>query len=186
MIDEIIGLHSGPNISRARNAVTGVFMDDHSAPWLLMCDTDMWFAGDTIDRLIAAADEHERPIVGALCFSEGERGRPPRPTMYEAASTPDGDRYFVPLRQWPEDECVRIDATGAACLLLHRSALEAVAKAAADEAAPWFRETSAGRVLLGEDLTFCMRCAAAGVPVHVHTGISAGHMKTMMITERNR
>ena len=38
-----------------------------------------------------------------------------------------------------------------------------------------------GTALVGEDLTFCLRCAAAGVPVHVHTGVRAGHMKTTML-----
>ena len=67
-------------------------------------------------------------------------------------------------------------ATGAAFLLMHRDALETVAVAAADAAAPWFRESAIGAPLslLGEDLTFCLRCAAAGVPVHVHTGVQVG------------
>jgi hypothetical protein len=49
-------------------------------------------------------------------------------------------------------------------------------------AAPWFRETPVGPMaLMGEDMTFCLRCAAAGIPVHVHTGVKAGHMKTTML-----
>lgn len=35
--------------------------------------------------------------------------------------------------------------------------------------------------LMGEDLTFCLRCAAAGIPVHVHTGVQVGHMKSVML-----
>ena len=35
--------------------------------------------------------------------------------------------------------------------------------------------------LMGEDMTFCLRCAAADIPVHVHTGVKAGHMKTQML-----
>lgn len=183
-IDGVIALRSGPNISRARNMATEMFMEDHDAPWLLMCDTDMWFPDDVLDRLVAAADENERPVVGALCFSTSNDG-PALPTLYDWHDSPD-DACFTPWQEWPEGECVRVDATGAACLLMHRGALGLVAKSAADPAAPWFRETSVGAVLIGEDLTFCLRCAAAGVPVHVHTGIGAGHVKDMMITEANR
>jgi GT2 family glycosyltransferase len=31
---------------------------------------------------------------------------------------------------------------------------------------------------MGEDLTFCLRAAAAGYPIHVHTGVQVGHMKS--------
>jgi hypothetical protein len=66
---------------------------------------------------------------------------------------------------------------------MHRDALLEVEKASKDPAAPWFRESAAGGklALMGEDLTFCLRCAAAGIPVHVHTGVKAGHMKTTML-----
>jgi hypothetical protein len=47
--------------------------------------------------------------------------------------------------------------------------------------APWFRESVTGKALMGEDLTFCLRCAAAGIAVHVHTGVHIGHMKTTML-----
>src|SRR5258708_33172456 len=77
---------------------------------------------------------------------------------------------------------MRVSAAGAACLLLHRDALTAVEKHAGDVAAPGFRETGAGPLaLMGEDMTVCLRCAAAGIPVHVCTGAEAGHMKTPML-----
>ena len=175
-------LESGPNISTPRNMLVRDFLEDNLAPWLFMCDTDMWFPADTVDRLIAAADPVERPVVGGLCWSlvQGERF----PTMYELTrKEEDGPLAFVRYRDWPEDTCVRVSATGAACLLMHRDALLAVEKAARDPAAPWFRESAVGAplALMGEDMTFCLRCAAAGIPVHVHTGVKAGHLKTQML-----
>src|SRR5262249_53581093 len=95
-----------------------------------------------------------------------------------------GRLAFTRYGDWPEDEVMRVSATGAACLLIHRDALLAVEKHAGDVAAPWFRETAlrdAPLALMGEDLTFCLRCAAAGIPVHVHTGVRVGHMKTQML-----
>jgi GT2 family glycosyltransferase len=176
----VIALESGPNISGPRNMIVRDFLEDGLAPWLLMLDTDMWFPADTADRLIAAADPVARPVVGALAFSRNAEGAP-FSTMYELTEK-DGRPAFTRYGTWPEDTCVRVSATGAACLLMHRDALETVAKDGGDVAAPWFRETSVGPMaLMGEDLTFCLRCAAAGIPVHVHTGVRVGHMKTTML-----
>ena len=180
-IRTVMARTSGPNISGPRNFICRDFLEDNLAPWLFMCDTDMWFPADTIDRLIAAADPVERPVVGALCFSQNADGPEPYSTMYELTEK-DGRPAFVRYGKWPEDTCMRVSATGAAALLIHRSALEKVAADGGDQAAPWFRETAVGPMaLMGEDLTFCLRCAAAGIPVHVHTGVRAGHVKTTML-----
>jgi GT2 family glycosyltransferase len=182
-VDSVLAVGSGPNISTARNIVARSFLEEQGAAWLFMCDTDMWFPADTIDRLIAAADPVDRPVVGGLCFSENtdNGGGEPYSTMYELAESPEGDLAFVRYRKWAEDTVVQVAATGAACLLIHRTVLEAVAKRSGDKAAPWFRESVTGSALMGEDLTFCLRCAAAGIPVHVHTGVKVGHMKTTML-----
>ena len=179
-VDQVLALESGPNISTARNMVVREFLDNQRAPWLLMVDTDMVFAPTALDRLVAAADPVERPIVGGLCFSlvNGEV----QPTMYELTET--GDRpAFVRYTQWPEDGLMRVTATGAAFLLMHRTALETVERLTKDVSAPWFRETPVGAplALMGEDMTFCLRCLAAGIPVYVHTGVQVGHMKTTML-----
>jgi hypothetical protein len=181
-VDAVIAVGSGPNISTARNMVCRQFLEQDAAAWLFMCDTDMWFPADTIDRLAAAADPGQRPVIGGLCFSQNtdNGGGEPYSTMYELAER-DGEICFVRYKQWPEDTVVRVAATGAACLLIHRDALLAVEKRAGDRAAPWFRESVAGSALIGEDLTFCLRLGAAGIPVHVCTGVKAGHMKTTML-----
>jgi hypothetical protein len=33
----------------------------------------------------------------------------------------------------------------------------------------------------GEDLSFCLRCAMAEIPVYVHTGVQVGHMKAVQL-----
>jgi GT2 family glycosyltransferase len=182
-VDAVLALEWGPNISTGRNRLCADFLARPGAPeWLFMCDTDMVLQPDTIDRLIAAADATEVPVLGGLCWSL-EAGRKV-PTMYELVQKAPGELAFTRHVRWPQDAVVRVGATGAACLLIHRSVLEAVRLASGDIAAPWFRETALRDVpmaLMGEDLTFCLRCAAAGIPVHVHTGVKAGHMKTTML-----
>jgi len=182
-LDAVVAWESGPNISTARNMVVSKFLTEQSAAWLLMCDTDMMFAADALDRLIFRADAGERPVVGGLCYQRSPDGGDPLPTMLELTEGPEGRLAFTRYASWPEDACVRVGATGAAFLLMHRDALGKVAAASGDSAAPWFRESALGAPLslLGEDLTFCLRCAAAGVPVHVHTGVQVGHLKATML-----
>ena len=181
-VETVLAYQSGPNIATGRNQLVNSFLTEYTAPWLLMLDTDMWLAPDTAARLIEAADPVDRPVVGALCFSQNFEGAP-YSTMYELTEPEPGRLAFARRREWPEDECVKVSATGAACLLMHRDALEKVAASSGDLAAPWFREVPVGSPLslMGEDLTFCLRCAAAGIPVHVHTGVQVGHMKTVML-----
>ena len=180
-IRTVRALESGPNISTPRNMLVRDFLEDNLAPWLFMADTDMWFPADTVDRLIAAADPVERPVVGGLCWSLDGGHR--FPTMYELTTKNEGALAFVRYREWPEDTVMRVSATGAAALLMHRDALLAVEKASNAPAAPWFQESPVGApmALMGEDMTFCLRCAAADIPVHVHTGVRVGHMKTQML-----
>ena len=180
-VDAVLAVGSGPNISHARNMVARKFLEDpRQPPWLFMCDTDMVFEADVIGRLVKAADPVARPVVGALCYSQNTDGGDPYPTMYELAET-GGQLAFVRYAKWRDGAVVRVTATGAAALLIHRTALEAVEKHAADDAAPWFRESPVGSALVGEDLTFCLRLGAAAIPVHVATSVKAGHMKTTML-----
>lgn len=181
-VTQVLAVGSGPNISHARNMVCRQFLEQDATAWLLMCDTDMWFRADTVDRLLAAADPVDRPVMGALCFSQNteDPAGEPYPTMYEPVER-GGDLVFARYKQWPQDAVVPVAATGAACLLIHRGVLERVEKSAGDAAAPWFRESHTRTALIGEDLTFCLRCQTAGIPVHVHTGVRAGHMKTTML-----
>lgn len=179
----ILTYASGPNISTARNKICDDFLSRPGVPWLLMCDTDMVFAANALARLIAAAHPARAPVVGALCFSQNDGAADPFPVMYELAQGDDGVLAFHRPASWPEDSLVQVSATGAAFLLIHRSALKRIRAASKDPAAPWFRESAVGAPLslMGEDMTFCLRAAAAGVPVHVHTGVQVGHMKTSML-----
>jgi len=181
-LDTILTYQSGPNISTARNKICADFLT-RPTPWLLMVDTDMVFAPDALDRLVAVADPVERPIVGALCYSQNDGAADPYPTMYELTQKESGELAFARPAGWAEDTCVKVSATGAACLLMHRDALELVRKTSKDPAAPWFRESAVGAPLslMGEDMTFCLRAGAAGIPVHVHTGVQVGHMKPVML-----
>jgi hypothetical protein len=174
-----IEVASGPQLSPARNLLVRRFLDGDAA-WLFMVDTDMAFAPDAITRLIAAADPAERPIVGGLYYCAGPPGADPDPVTFQWVDVR-GEPGLIRYRDWTPGECVPVAATGAACLLTHRTALEQVEKHAGDIAAPWFCESRLGGLLIEEDLTFCVRCTDAGIPIYVHTGVQFGHVKSVTL-----
>lgn len=167
---------SSSGIVQGRNSGTRQFLDDSDAEWLLWIDSDMGFAENTLERLIAAADPTERPVVGALCFGVkkgdniewGGRRYYCEPTLYRK---PD----LAPILDYPRDELVEVGATGAACLLIHRSVLERIRDEWGDE---WFdpvRSTTGD--VFSEDLSFCIRLDRLGIPLYIHTGIKTMHDK---------
>lgn len=181
-IEAFMALQSGPNIVRARNKLVRQFMEDQSAPWLLMIDTDMVFAPDSLDRLIYSANRKTRPIVGGLCYSQGggDDMLEQYTTMYELMEREGGPK-FVRYVEWQENAMKRVSATGTGFLMVHRDAFDRILRHKPDPVCPWFKETVLGDSLVGEDMTFCLRAGAAGVPIYVHTGVQVGHMKSTML-----
>lgn len=177
---------SSANVSAARNKVTERFLDTRTADgstvgdWLLWVDADMQWEPDAVEFLMASADPIDRPIVGGLCF--GMSHDELVPTIYQFAQTDDG---LVTYRvgHYERDSLVRCAATGAAFLLIHRTALERMREAKFNEAFPWFQEVQMGARPVGEDITFCLRAGQLGIPIHVDTRAKIGHHKSALLTE---
>lgn len=178
-------------IVQARNDTVGRFVADGSADWLMWVDTDMGFAPDSVDRLFAAADPVERPVVGGLCFMSREVGPDgagghlvqPLPTIFDWVTTDEGATGFQARHEYPRGELVRCAATGSAFVLVHRSAFERVA----DEFGPaWYSPVfnESMQATISEDLSFCTRLGALDIPVHVDTGVKTTHLKHVWLDER--
>jgi len=176
-------------IATNRNKAARAFLAG-SGEWLWFIDTDMGFADDTVDRLVNSADPRDRPVMGALCFAAlRPKGRAPhplraqryliQPTVYGWVDE-DGEVGVRPILDYPRDTIVECSATGAACLLIHRSALEAVRDRYGEA---WFDPAVHPTGLKGkprtfsEDLSFCVRLAACDIPVHVDTSVKTTHEK---------
>ena len=169
-------------IVAGRNAIAAKFLDDTECEWLFMVDSDMGFAPDTVDALIKSADPKTRPVVGGLCFSL-RRDTPGEfygqkyvvvPTCYEYVDT-DDEVGFRSIVDYPRDTLFQVGGTGAACLLIHRSALETVRARVGDA---WFDHiTHPSGTVFSEDLSFCVRLAACDIPLFVNTGVRTTHDK---------
>ena len=118
-----------------------------------------------------------RPVVGALCFGLRRKDFDDElqattfetfPTLYDFVEL-DDDAGFAARPDYPPDELVPVGATGAACLIIHRSLLETIRTKYGDN---WFSPAShpCGRTF-SEDLSFFVRVAgvdASDLRAHRH------------------
>jgi len=184
---ELRSLCGTGGIPSGRNRVAKDFLDATDGEWLFFIDTDMGFTPDTVDRLIAAADVEERPVMGGLCFAIKRKKPGPmyaerfkvQPTVYEYLELED-EVGFRPIPDYPRDQVMKVAGTGAACLLIHRSSLELVRVKFGDA---WFDpivhptgDKGQPRTF-SEDLSFCVRLQACDIPVHVDTSVKTCHEK---------
>jgi hypothetical protein len=176
-------------VAAARSEIAAYFLAHTDAEWLFMVDSDMGFADDTVDRLVESAERNSVPVLGALAFAQkvdpdvhaGEFGAVRMrivPTLYtyiEREQT--GERGFRPITKYRRDAFQHVAGTGAACLLIHRSALEAVGP---DPFMPVTDPKAGGNGTprtFSEDLSFCIRVQAAGLEMGVDTAIKTTHYK---------
>jgi len=166
-----------------RNRVAADFLDRTDGEWLFMVDADMGFAPDVVERLLGSADPYNRPVVGALCFALRRAGLTDNhamrfrivPTLYDFHEL-DDEIGFAPVADYPRGRAVKVAGTGAACLLVHRRALEKIRAVHGDN---WFTPVThpKGSTTFSEDLSFCVRLASADIPLYVHTGVKTSHDK---------
>lgn len=200
-----INLLSGPRVTEGRSQIIEAFLKTPvSNQWLLMIDSDMVFEPDVLCELLGHAyggrinEDPNNPdlyIIGGLCFAGG-RSRM-FPTIYEGGQrdTDDGGQQVVPfpVEDYPRNKLVKVLATGAAFLLVHRQVLVHMCQPSPKgygtdsngvaNPYPWFVEGTAKGVQFGEDIAFCMRANALGYGVYVHTGVKIGHLKTIELNE---
>lgn len=185
-----LSFRASANLAGPRNRVVETFLAYNRADWLLFLDSDMTFDPDLVERLLEYADPEKAPIVGGLCFGFDDNGDV-LPTLYgflDEDDQPD-KLQVVRYKEWVPDSMYQVAGTGAACLLIHRSVLEAMrdfdhprGKKGFNDAFPWFQEMEHNGKPVGEDIAFCWRAIQAGFPVYVNTAVQLGHVKDRVLT----
>ncbi len=187
----IAGIYAahGPLLTMQRNQIVATFLDESHAQWLLMVDTDVVLAVEAFDKLTAVAHAKERPVVGGLYFGltsgpvPGQPPAGPAPLIYQDPEAP------IPVWDYPEDTLINVNATGAGCLLIHRSVLAQI-RAHATKAEGrdwcWFLDLPVDGYWFGEDFYFCARVQAEGFPIVVHTGVVLPHRRQFWLDDRTQ
>ena len=187
------------NLGEDRSHGVTDFLKEDRAEWLLWVDTDMGFEMDAVDRLVAAADPAERPVMGGLTFGQREDEQDGiggfRPIAWPVLM----DWTFVNERggfsvrwDYPRNAVTKCHGIGSAFVLIHRSVFERIRDKYAEisgnpEWASWYSRIinpTTGE-LAGEDLSFCIRLMSLEIPVHVHTGVQTTHRKNIWLQEQD-
>jgi GT2 family glycosyltransferase len=175
---------------QARNKTVSEFLDQRrTADWLFWIDTDMGFPPDVVDQLLSVADPAERPVVGALTFSQRELTpdgmggwrTSPAPVLMDWRRVGEQQGHAVRWN-YSRNTVTQVAGTGSACILIHRSVLERVRERYGDR---WYDRTINPTMgdLVSEDLSFCMRLLALEIPMFVHTGVRTTHAKSCWVAE---
>jgi hypothetical protein len=167
----VIGTSDGPT-ALLREFLTRKFIEEKEYTHLLMLDTDHAHPVDIIQRLSRWLDNEARPlVVSGLNY---QRKSPYRPCAFMF----DGpDLGILPITRWPSG-LVRVDAVGAASLLVAREVFERIP-------APWWEFVYHGphKKLIGEDIWFCARCREAGIDIYVDTTTTSPHLGEQWIAD---
>ncbi len=173
----IIRFRHGPQMPEGRNKLVTQFLDT-DAEWLMMIDSDMVFAHNAIEKLIESADPKDAPVVGGLCFAiNQEYGQ--YPTTYRNL-----DNIPIVIFELPDFGMMKVDATGVAFLLVHRTVFENHRRPGPH---PWFHRLEVGSsgkypgAFLGEDLSFCWWLRQNDVPIYVNLDVEVGHVKNVTV-----
>ncbi|HEU5394693.1 MAG TPA: class I SAM-dependent methyltransferase [Candidatus Methylomirabilis sp.] len=166
---------SGANISKARNELVTWMLEETDCEWAWFIDTDMVVEAVVLPRLLCAADVSGARVIGGLCVMIDDADGP-IPTIYQLGNFGVGEVTRV-VFDYPEDTLIQVAATGAACLLIHRSVLEDVQRRFPDNPYPWFREEVLNGNWISEDLHFCLLANSCGHPVFVDCTTHVGHAK---------
>jgi glycosyltransferase involved in cell wall biosynthesis len=151
--------------------------------WLMFIDDDMSWDSSAIGRLIAARDEIDADMIGALCY---RRSAPHQPTMFMREQPTSGGYNY--LEDW-EPGIIEVDATGMAFLIIHKRVFERIADSPmpsfdlrmAMDAPDFFRWGGA----LGEDLRFCQDAKAVDCQIWIDTRIEVGHLSEIEIRRKH-
>jgi GT2 family glycosyltransferase len=175
-------------VASARSTIVERFLAGR-AEWLFMVDTDMGFEPDTIDRLISAAEANDCPVVGGLCFAQKLDPRAEEnplhtkrfhtvPTIYRYVKIQEtGEQGFLPVMDYLPDRFQYADGTGAACMIMHRDALNRLGPNPFRPMLVRAGNPDGTDREFSEDLSFCARLANAGVPIGVDTSVKTSHHK---------
>jgi len=171
----------GNQIARQRQAAIEMW-EQVKTDWALWIDSDVVLTKEMLKSLWDAADKSARPIVSGVYFiSHNMEGSlmQPMPCAFNETEDEHKIKYLHPL---PKNQIVKIDSVGMGLVLMHKSILKALNDKFSDQF--WFGENNErGKKFIGEDISFFRKIKTLGIPVYVHTGVIAKHMKRFAFDE---
>lgn len=167
-----ISVEAGAYITTTRNRYCKTALDLYQkgeCTHLWMIDDDMVLPQGTLTKLLS----NNAPIVGGVYYT-----KEPKPVAYNLDP-------FSLLEDIPTSGTVKVDGTGAGCLLIRCDVLLAVREYTKDE--NWFdhdqtvKDSEGKKVPQGEDVSFFRILKKIGIPVTLDCDIQCAHAGTSFV-----
>jgi hypothetical protein len=170
----------GIQIAKQRQGIMEAWKDS-TVDWMLWVDSDVVLTPQIVNDLWAVADKNTAPVVSGVYFTfwrpEGTSVPTPVPTIFNVS--PEG--VSTPVHPLPENQLIEVDYIGMGLVLIHRSIFK---KLDPLFGGLYFNESmQPGGIFMSEDGSFCAKLRAAKIPILVHTGIIAQHMKRFAVDQ---
>ena len=170
----------GIQIAKQRQGIMEAWKDS-TVDWMLWVDSDVVITPQIVNDLWAVADKDTAPVVSGVYFTfwrpEGTSVPTPVPTIFNI----DEKGVSTPVHPLPENTLIEVGYIGMGLVLMHRSIFE---KLDPLFNGLYFDESmSPGGIFMSEDGSFCAKLRAAKIPILVHTGIIAQHMKRFAVDQ---
>lgn len=174
-IDNTIRVN-GNQIARQRQSLFDYWADLATSDWLLWVDSDIVIDYNILKMLWDVADKKTKPIVTGTYFVSNENEQTlmqPLPSLYMETGDEFQTHVIHPL---PENKVIPVDIAGFGLMLMHRSIIDPVRKAA-DGYSVFGEKQNPGAKFVSEDVAFCRYVKKAGIQLYAHTGAVVPHMK---------
>ena len=169
----------GNQIARQRQAAIEMW-GTVGTDWALWVDSDIVLTKEHLKTLWDSADKSARPIICGVYFISKEMESSlmkPMPCVFNET----GDEYKINyLHPLPKNQVVKVDNAGMGLVLMHKSVLTKLNEKFSNGFL-FGENNESGEKFIGEDISFFRKVKAAGIPVHVHTGVTAQHMKRFSV-----
>jgi hypothetical protein len=175
-IDNTIRVN-GNQIARQRQSLFDYWADLSKSEWLLWVDSDIIINQDIVKMLWDVADKKTKPIVTGTYFVSNQNEQSlmePVPSLYMETGDEFQTKIVHPL---PDNKVIPVDLAGFGLMLMHRSIIEPVRKAA-EGYSVFGEKQNPGAQFVSEDVAFCRYVKKAGIQLYAHTGAVVPHMKT--------
>jgi GT2 family glycosyltransferase len=167
----------GNQIARQRQSLWDFWSNLSDSEWLLWVDSDIVLTMPVLNMIWEVADKKTKPVVTGTYFvsSQNEQSlMQPVPALYLETGDPYRTQLIHPL---PENQVIPVDVAGFGLILMHRSIIEPVKKAAGNVSVFGENQQAADK-FISEDVSFCRNLKKAGIQLYAHTGATVQHMKT--------
>lgn len=155
--------------SRNKLAAMAIQME---ADYVMWFDSDMTFAGDTVERMLKVLDEHpEIEILSGLYF---RRAAPFTPVLFSKLEENGDDIEWEDFENIP-DGLFEIAGCGFGCVLMRTDCLYGMLNG---DVGNWFTPINN----VGEDCAFCIRARNNGYKIFCDPSIECGHMGYAPVT----